>query len=110
MVGIVLRIFFLMQLSDGVGDKVYVHDVDFVRRAKWKNRQPCQKYKCFHHLELRSFRITAISEDDAGTKYGEWNFRQKLPDHVLAKLLGPRIGLVIGTIPIDGLIFPDDLI
>src|SRR6266446_3684867 len=87
MIGIILRIFFLMQRSNRVGDKVHIH-----------------------HVELRGFRVPAVTEYDAGAKNGEWNFRQKLPDHVLAKLLGSRIGIVIGTIPINGLIFPEDLI
>ena len=110
MIGIILRIFFLMQRSNRVGDKVHIHDVDFVGRTKWKHRQSRQKHKCLHHLELGGFRVPAVTEYDAGTKNGEWNFRQKLPDHVLAKLLGSRIGIVIGTIPINGLIFPEDLI
>src|SRR5207248_10880494 len=63
-----------------------------------------------HHLELRGFRVPAVPEYDAGTKNSEWNFRQKLPNHVLAKLFGSRIRIVIGTIPGNGLIFADDFI
>src|SRR6202041_3103408 len=60
MIGVVLRIVFLMQGRNRVGYEVYVYNVQLVIAPKWKHRQTGQKNEGLDHVELRSLRATAV--------------------------------------------------
>src|SRR5580693_5580000 len=107
MISVVLRAIFLMQRGNRISHEVDVYNVNLVIRTKRKHRQSSQEHKRFDHVELGSLRATAIAEHDARTKNRKRHFRQKLPDHVLAKLFCPGIRIVIRPLPIDRLILRD---
>ena len=71
MVGVVLRLLFLMQGSDRISNEIDVHDVDLVVRAERKRLQAGQENESFHHVELRRLRIAAVPKNDAGTEDGD---------------------------------------
>ena len=110
MIGVVLRLFFLMQGGDRVGDKIHVHDVDLVLGAERQHRQARQEHERLHHVELRGLGMAAVAQHDAGPKNGVRRIRQQLPHHVLAKFLGARVGIVVGAVPIDGAVFGDHFV
>src|SRR5690349_17096081 len=62
MVGVVLRIFFLMQGCDRIRNKVHIHNIDLVSRSKRQDGQLGQKYKGPYQVELGSLRMPAIAE------------------------------------------------
>ncbi len=100
----------LVQVHDRVGDVVRRHDVDAVVGTQWQQRKTRQKHKCAHHVELRGFRPAAVAQHDARAKNGARHVGKQLAHHVLAKFLGARVGIVIGTVPIDGAIFADHFV
>src|SRR5581483_832281 len=101
MVDVVPGILLLMERGNGVGDEVGIHDVDLVFGTKRQHRQSRQEYECFHHVELRRLRITAVAEHDARPENCFGYIWQKLPDHVLAEFLGAGIRIVIRPVPLD---------
>ncbi len=111
MIGIVLRIFFLMQGGNRVRHKIHIHDVDLVVcdetaapavppetrtpspcRTAWSPDSGCRPARCWD------------GKSSSGTS------GKKLPHHVLAELLGARIGIVIRTVPINRLVFGHHLV
>ena len=104
-----VSIFFSMQRGDRIRHEVHVHNIDLVARAK---RRPAILPEIQMPSPCRTgrLRITTVSKNNAGTKDRDRDFRQQLPDHVLAKFLGSRIRIVVGTIPLDGVVLRDDLI
>src|ERR1700733_8139818 len=96
-----LRLVFLMNASNGIGDKIHINDVYFVRRTKWKHGKPGEENKRLHHVELRRLGMTAVAQNDTRTKDRARSIRKQYAHHVLAKLLGARVGIVVGTVPLD---------
>src|ERR1700683_1238811 len=105
MVDVVLRLGLLMQGRDGIGDEIHIDDIDLVGGAKWKYGQSCQEYEGLHHVELRGLRMAAVAENDAGPENSGWSIRKQHMQHVLAKFLGTRIGIVVGAIPFNSAVF-----
>src|SRR5439155_15713135 len=69
-----------------------------------------QKDEGAHHVKLRGFWTAAVSKNDAGPEDGSRHLRQKLPDHMLAEFLGTSVGIIVGAVPINGIVFRHDLI
>ena len=56
-------------------------------------------------LELGGGGVAAVAEYNAGPEQGAWNIGQQLPNHVLTKLFRAGVGIVIGSFPVDCLVF-----
>src|SRR5579864_153341 len=110
MIGIVLRALLHVESGDGVGNEIYIDDIHAIFRPQWEERQSGEKYKGPHHVELRSLGAAAVTEHDAGTEDSFGYFRQKLANHVLAKLLSARVGIVVGAVPVNRIIFGDNFV
>ena len=110
MIGVVPGISFLMKCGDGVGDEIHVHDVNFIGGTKWQSFQSSKEDKSFHHVELRGLGMTTVAQHDAGTENGDLDVGQQFTNHVLAELLGARVGIVVGAFPINGAVFGNDFI
>src|SRR5579864_4998517 len=108
MIGIVLRALLHVESGDGVGNEIHIDDIHAIFRPQWEERQSGEKYEGPHHIELRGLSAAAVAEHDAGTEYGFRYFRQKLTNHVLAKLLSARVGIVVGAVPVNRILFRDD--
>src|SRR5258706_12625262 len=52
MVRVVLRFGLLVNRSNGVCDKVYIHDVEPMLRPERQNTALAEEDKCAHHIEL----------------------------------------------------------
>ena len=109
MISIVLRALSHVQRGDCVRHEVYIDNVHTIARTQREDRQSCQENERPHHIELSSFCAAAVTENNAGTENGFRHIRQELANHVLAKFFGARIGIVIRAVPVDGIIFSDDL-
>ncbi len=94
-----------MQRHHRVRDVIHRNDVDSIRRAKRKNWQPGEKYERADHVELIRFRAAAVAQHDAGAKNRALHVREQLAHHMLAEFLGARVGIVVGTIPVDRSVF-----
>src|ERR1700756_4742991 len=105
MVSVVLRLIFQVQGGDGIGDEINVDDVDLVVRAKRQRRQSRQEDKRLHHVELSGLGMAAVAENDAGAKNRLGRIRKQNVSHVFAEFLGAGVGIIVGTIPLDRLIF-----
>src|SRR6266704_1660256 len=110
MVGIELRLIFLMQGGNRVRDKIYIHDVDTVRGAKRQYREPRQKHECLDHIELRCLCMTAVAEHNARTEDRLGRIWEQYPRHVLTKFFGTGVGIVVGAVPLDRAIFSDNFV
>jgi hypothetical protein len=101
---------FLVQSCNGIRHEIDIDDVNLIVGTKWQGRQPCQENECLDHIELGGFGAPAVPKDDAWTKNRLGGIGQQHPCHVFAEFLGARVGIVIGTIPLDGMIFGDNLV
>ncbi|GBC83338.1 hypothetical protein HRbin10_02485 [bacterium HR10] len=110
MIRLVFRPLLLMERDDGVGDEVHRHDIHAIVRTEGQDGEAGQEDEGAHHIELRGGPIAAIPEHDARPKDRARDIGQQLPDHVLAELLRPRVGIVIRAVPINGLILAHDLV
>ena len=104
MVDLVIRSRLLMQRHHRVGDVVHRNDVHLVLGAEGQDRQAGEKDEGAHHVELRGLGVAAVAQHDAGTEDGARHIRQQLADHVLAKLLGAGVRIVVGAVPLDGIV------
>src|SRR5579862_2674492 len=110
MVRIVLRLLFLMEGSNCSGYKIHIHDVDFVVRTKRQNRQSCEKNEGSDHVELRRLTTPTVPQNNTWAEDSDRDFGQELPDHVLAKFLGARVGIIVRAIPLNRSILGDDFV
>src|SRR5689334_19585497 len=54
--------------------------------------------------------MSAIPEDDARSKHSFRSIRQQNSRHVFAELFGAGIRIVVGTVPVNRVIFGDDFV
>src|SRR4051812_567171 len=110
MIGVVLGALFHMQTRNCIRNKIYIHDVHAIARAQGQRRQSSKKNESAHHVELGRLCAAAVAENNAGSKNRLWRIGKQLANHVLAEFLSACIWIVIGTVPIDRLVFGDDLV
>src|SRR4051812_13210557 len=110
MIGVVLGLLFYVQCGNGVGNEIHIDDVNAISRAEWQYWQACQEYESPHHIKLRGLGAPTVSEHNARTKDRFRDGGQELPNHVLAKFLGTSVGIIIGAVPIYGVVLGHDLI
>ena len=104
MVGVVRGLLFLMQGDDGVGHEIHRNDVNAISRAEGQDPQTCQEDEGLDHVELGGFPAAAVAQDDAGAEDGAGHVGEQFSNHVLAKFLGAGVGVVVGAVPVDGLL------
>ena len=102
--------FFLVDRDDGFGDEVHVDNVHFVRRAKGKRGQSREEHERAHHVELRRFSVTRIAQNDARTKDRVRDVGQQFRDQCARRTSCARVRVIIGTVPIERLVFLDYLV
>ena len=54
--------------------------------------------------------VTRVAQHDAGAENGFRHIGQQFANHVFAEFFCARVGIVIGTAPLDGSVFRDDFI
>src|SRR6266446_10769299 len=103
MIGIALSPLLRVEGGDCVGNKIHIDDVHAIARTQWKRRQSSEEHKGAYHVELCSLGAAAVTQHDAGTKNSLRYVGQKLANHMLAEFLCASVGIIVGTIPIDGI-------
>src|SRR5215469_14582798 len=99
-----------MQGCDCVRNEIHIDDIHTIFRSKRKHRQPGEKYKSSHHIELCGLTAAAVAKHDARTEKRLGHVRQKLPDHVLTELLGSSVWIIVGAVPVNRLVFADNFV
>ena len=105
MVDIVGGLFFLMEQDDRACHVVHRDDINFVRGAEWEDGQTGKECKSAHHIELCGLGAAAVPQHNARTEDGPRNIGQELADHMFAEFFGARVRVVVGAVPVNGIVF-----
>src|SRR5208283_4554694 len=107
MIDRMIRLFALMNLDNRGGYEIGGHDIDAIRWPEGEHGKSSQGIESLHHIELRGLWPPTVSHDDRRAKNDVRYIGEQLIDHVLGKFLRTRVGIVVGTRPINRGIFRD---
>ena len=110
MIDVVLRLILQVQGGNSIGDKIHIDDVNFVIRSERKHCQARQEHVRLHHIELSRLCMAAVAKDDARAEDGLRRVGKQNASHMFTEFLRAGVGIIVGTIPFDRLIFGDNLV